>query len=68
MNDNTQPRNDGGVPVKSADVETEFSNCQYVFVDAVGDTTRRPNCDPRATQLRPDQSLPPPPTDKETRN
>ena len=47
MNDNTQPRYDSGSPLGTAEVETEFANCQYVFVDAVGDTTRRLARDPR---------------------
>jgi hypothetical protein len=64
MNDNPQPRKEGE-PLRIAEAETEFSNCQYIFVDAVGDSTRRPNRDPRARQLRPDQPTPPPSTDQD---
>lgn len=65
MNDPAQPSQHGNEkPAEPTVVETEFLNCQYVYVDAVGDTTVRPADSPLYRQLRPDQPPPPLPTDK----
>jgi hypothetical protein len=66
MNDHAQPLEQGNEkPANPCAVETEFLNCHYVCVDAVGDTTVRPANSPLFRQLRPDQPPPPLPTDDE---
>jgi len=65
MNDKVQPRKEDGAPIVPTDAETEFLNCHYVFIDAEGDTTRRPSRGPIATQLRLDQPPPPPSKDRD---
>ena len=68
MNDTTlNPADQPSLP-PMVEVETDNLRSIYVYLDTPGDTTRRPSRGPILEQLRPDQPLSPPPTDKDQRS